>query len=196
MSDINWPATARIKHIEWSPPDPNTQINRSEWTDAQQIVMLGYSGRWSAKVEIVPVIGEAASLDWQAFVVECQGAANAFWIPATEGPQQSALMSPQVNGAGQTGYSLNVRNLPPGTVIKRGHKINVWNQMVMAMAPVTVAGDGTATISIKPYLRSSPPDGAYVEIVWPALRVRRKPATFTVDPGQIYGFAFEVEEAR
>lgn len=87
MGIIPLPATARFaKKVSWSLDRP-AQVNRSAWTGRRQVIANPWHGKWSASVELVPIIGEPAVRLWRAFLARLKGQVNSFELPATEGPQ-------------------------------------------------------------------------------------------------------------
>jgi hypothetical protein len=196
MAIIPWPTCAFTMSVEWTPPDPPSQSNRSEWNGREQIAVLP-AGRWRGKVTLEGKLSEDESLDLQAFRVELRGRVNSFRLAATSKPQFTVSMPLQVNGAGQTGFSLAVKNGPAGAVIKRGHKLTINDQLLMNMTTVTLNGSGQGTLTLSNPLRTSPANSAAIEIVNPTCLVK------LVDPGagwtdsypEIFDFAqFDVEE--
>lgn len=196
MAILTWPTCAFLTSVEWTPPDPPTQVNRSEWTGREQVVMLQTAGRWSAKVAIEPKHTEDDALDTEAFRVELKGRVNSFRMPATLKPQFPSAEPMIVNGAGQTGYSLAVTGLA-GTVVKRGLKLTVADQLLMSMTTVTLDGAGHGTLTLSNYLRASPANAAAVEIVNPTCLVKLASpgAAWTASYPNMIDFAqFDVEE--
>jgi hypothetical protein len=196
MAILTWPTCAFLTSVDWTPPDPPTQANRSEWTGREQIVILAIAGRWAAKVTIESKRSEDTALDLEAFRVELKGRANSFRMPGTLKPQFPIARTVTVNGAGQTGYSLAVTG-PPGMVMKRGFKLTVADQYLMNMATVTLDGAGHATFTLSNYLRASPANGAAVEVVNPTCLVKlANPGTGWTGtyPDTITFAQFDVEE--
>jgi hypothetical protein len=82
--------------------------------------------------------------------------------------------TPVVDGASQTGASLNVRGLPVSTSnwLRRGDMFHVsyvaanpdYRPLFMVTADVDTNGSGEATIPIRPALRFSPDDGEALAI--------------------------------
>lgn len=75
--------------------------------------------------------------------------------------------TPLVNGAGQSGTTLNLRGLTPGYVVARDYWFTILRSDGVAYlhsvyANVTANGSGLATVQIEPALRFPFPDGATV----------------------------------
>jgi hypothetical protein len=197
MAILTWPTCAFLTSVDWTPPDPNAQSNRSEWNGREQIAILPISGRWAAKVSIESKMSEDDALDLEAFRVELKGRVNSFRMPAVLNPQFAFAMPIQVNGAGQVGYSLAIKNGPVGKVIKRGHKLTIGDQLIMNMTTVTINGSGQATLTLSNPLRASPANSAAIEIVNPTCLVKlASPGTgWTSSYPDMIDFAqFDVEE--
>lgn len=177
MAILNWPTCAFLTSVDWTPPDPHTQINESEWTGREQGTILSLNARWLASVSIEPKMSEDEALDLQAFRVELKGRVNAFRMPATLNPQFPIPRAVTVNGSGQTGYTLAITG-PAGMVLKRGHKVTVNDQLLMNMATTTLDGSGHATLTLSNFLRASPANGTAVEVVKPTCLVK------LADPGE------------
>lgn len=197
MAILTWPTCAFISSVEWTPPDPPTQVNRSEWTGKEQIVILATAGRWAAKVQMEPKVSEDSALDLEAFRVELKGRVNSFRMPATVSPQFTSSVPLQVNGAGQTGSTLNVKNGGAGRIIKRGHKLTVGDQLLMNMTTTTLSGTGTGALMLSNPLRVSPANSAAIEIVNPTCLVKLADpgAGWTASYPEIFDWSqFAVEE--
>jgi len=196
MAILTWPTCAFLTSVEWTPPDPPTQVNRSEWTGREQVAILPNAGRWAAKVSIEPKQTEDDALDTEAFRVELKGRVNSFRMPAVLKPQFASATPVIVNGAGQTGYSLAVTG-PAGVTIKRGHKLTVGDQLLMSLSTVTLDGSGHGTLTLSNPLRLSPPNSAAVEVVNPTCLVKLASpgAGWTGSYPNMIDFAqFDVEE--
>jgi hypothetical protein len=97
MTIIAMPASVRVRSAQWSLDRP-AQVNRSAYSGARRVVANPWHGKWSASVEVVPLVGEANVRAWRAFLASLKGQINTFQLPATEGPQHS--MGPSTASAG------------------------------------------------------------------------------------------------
>ncbi|WP_420139824.1 hypothetical protein [Sphingomonas sp.] len=195
MAILTWPTCAFLTSVEWTPPDPDTQASRSEWTKREQIAILSLSGRWMAKVSIEPKMSEDAALDLEAFRVELKGRVNSFRMPATLRPQFPIPRAVSVSGGG--GYALIVSG-PAGMTLKRGHKLTVADQLLMNMDTATLNGSGLATLRLSNPLRNSAINGLAVEVVNPTCLVKlaNPGAGWTGSyPDRIDFAQFDVEES-
>jgi hypothetical protein len=91
-------------------------------------------------------------------------------IPLTA--DQGSPGTPVVNGAGQSGTTINLRGLTPGYVVARDFWLTIVRGDGVAFlhsvyAPVTANGSGLAAVQIEPALRHPFADGATVALQTP-----------------------------
>jgi hypothetical protein len=98
-----------------------------------------------------------------------------------------------VNGAGQTGISLNVNGLAPDLLhLRAGHLVTVTlpggdEQLLALTADVVADGAGAATLQLATPMRASPANGAAVELSRPwALMRATNPIGWNVSSGPVY----------
>lgn len=79
--------------------------------------------------------------------------------------------SPVVNGAGQMGSSLTLRNFAPGYTVREGQFFSIIHggrrYLHCAAADATSTGGGNITLTLYPMLRIRPADGAICEFAKP-----------------------------
>lgn len=88
------------------------------------------------------------------------------------GVSQGSPGSPVVNGAGQSGTTLNVRGLSGGYAVQEGYWLSISNGTRSYLHVVTAAATasgGTMSISIAPALRFPFADGAAVNLTNPVI---------------------------
>jgi len=198
MTVITPPAALPIRRIQWQLRQP-AQINRSGWSGRRQVAGQPGGAVWTASGEFAPIVREANARPWRAFWLALRGAINTFYLPASEGDQHALSFTARVNGAGQTGRTLAIDGLPASTtIISSGALVSIptTNQLLMLTSALTSNGSGQATLAFEPALRVSPADNAIVETKNPVAHVAltSDASGWSVDPGQVYGFAFDVEE--
>jgi len=203
MATITPPSTLQLRSVRWQLNTP-TQVNRSEWTGGRQAVILAGAARWSASGELIPILGQSNACGWQAFFAALQGQANVFQLRAAQG-QQTTASNPTVNGASQTGSTLNLTGLSgavSSTFLPTGSKITIpfadgTCQLAVLTSALVVGAATTGTATIKPPLRKSPANGATVEVQYPyaLMALTSDVVGWTIDIGPLYGFAFDAEEA-
>lgn len=197
MAIIAVPDALAIRRVEWSFDRP-AQVNRSGWTMRRQVVQQPGPSLWSATAELAVRCGTDEWLEAEAFLIDLEGAINTFRLEASATPQARDDLLPAVDGAGQFGRSLRLRGGIAGEGLKRGHKLTVNDQMVSVSAPFVFNAQGVATVSFKPSLRQSPPDGAAVEVRRPSVLVALSDSAvgWTEDLGSVFqAKALHLEEA-
>ncbi len=178
----------------------NTQTFRSPLDGTvQTLEMTG--ARWQAKYDLPPMT-RAQSAGWIAFLTDLMGSAGRFYgfDPDARTPRGSALGSPQVAGAGQSGKSLFVdgwTEIETGLLLP-GDYFEVGGELKMVTAPADSDSAGEASISFTPPLRESPADNAAVTVVNPKatmMLVDDTQAIWDADRASIYGVSFAAVEA-
>ena len=122
-------------------------------------------------------------------------------IPFPLAISQGAPGSPVVDGAGQTGTTLNIRGLIPGYLFREGYWLTIkdaYGQRYLFNCRSTVPADtnGEATIKIEPPLRVPHPDGAQILLANPEIEgfLDGGEWTWTISPTGITELSFTVEE--
>ncbi len=195
MTTITLPATPKPQTMAWRLVQP-AQNNVSSWTGARQVVASG-RGWWECQIGLPPIVGTSTFNAWRAFTALMRGAANDVQIPVDPTAQSAIANTMSVNGASQTGRTLNVDGLPNSTtVLNAGQFVTVGNQLLQLTANVTTNGSGQATLSFEPALRASPADNATVEFKNPyCLMYLVEDPGYTVEPGYIYSLSLNLREA-
>jgi hypothetical protein len=194
---IPFPAAPIPAQIDWDIDQP-AQVNRGEFTGRRRVTILTAAPRWYAQVTLPPILGEGRVLDWRAFLVDLDGIANSFRLVAVERDQMPGAPSVSVDGAAQGGLQLATKGWGgPGQKLRRGQFVTVGDQLLMLRAPVIANAEGKAILSIKPYLRLSPADGAPIEVRRPYAVMAMSDARngWSVGIGQNYAVSFACEEA-
>lgn len=195
MAVITMPARG-IKRITWEVDDP-AQVNRSRWTPKRQVVVLTDAPMWRAQVELATRKEDIDVFEWLAFLLRLRGAANTFRLRIVN-KLQFAGVTIAVNGAGQTGFSLWTEGWgAAGTKLRAGQFVTVGDQLLGLEEDVVANSSGDAMLYFSHNLRTSPADNAPVEIYFPTVQMALPDGrrSWSVDPGQLYGFSFVCEEA-
>ena len=157
--------------------------------------------RWQAKYELPPMT-HAQAAAWTAFLTDLQGNAGRFYgfDPDARAPRGSALGSPRVAGAGQSGKSLFLdgwTELETGLLLPGDYfEVNGELKLVTAQADSDSAGE--ALVAFTPPLRASPADNAIVIVDHPKATMMLADDTQAIwDAGRasIYGISFSAMEA-
>lgn len=195
MAVIPMPASPAPQTEEWTLTQPS-EANRSEFTGRRRVTILPEAPRWSTKVTLPSILGEAAVRPWRSFLARLQGRVNAFKLVAVEAPQFVSPGQVVVNGAGQTGFTLATRGWTADAYIGDGYFVTVGDQLLQVVGR-TIASGGLATLSIMPQLRAPTVDGAAVEVRLPyaLVSLAEDKAGWTTKPGPEYSIEIAVEEA-
>lgn len=197
MAIVTFPPSARIASISWTLDRP-AQVNRSRWTGQDQVAADPWHGRWSAQLELAPIVGEGRVLEWRAFIASLRGRVNSFRLPATEGGQAGGGFAPFVFGDGQPASrtALQTAGWPTwnGTFPKPGQMMTVRDQLVVMTA--VEGGNDIRLISFEAQLRQHAVHLMPVEFARPTALVALTGSTagWSVGRGTLYGVSLTVEE--
>lgn len=202
------PSSYGIATAAWQARE-NTARARNPWT--LNLITQVFDGRmWEGKLTIVPqneANGRALTA-WLAALRRPGANAGQFLFegPARPVPLGSAAStpgSPVVNGAGQTGESLNVSGLPTSATgyLLAGDWIQIGSgassRLLMCLEDVSSDGSGNATMTLWPGIRTAPGNGSAV-VVSGAQGVFISPggaSVWNVRPPRIYdGITIDVAE--
>jgi hypothetical protein len=187
------PATVRLRHIEWQLDRP-AQINVSAYTGSRKVVANPWHGKWTAKVQLAAIQGEANVLTWRSFFAKLKGSINTFQLPATEAAQHGSGTSTVSSGGAQGATTMVLNNTPPlvagmmATVtLPSGNK-----QLLLLTADIS-----GSTITFEPPMRETASVGAVVDSVNPFALVCLSDSSFgwSLDPARMYNIGFDVVEA-
>jgi hypothetical protein len=180
-------------------------ISQSPFTYEQQVVV--HPGqRWTASVTLPPMKRQDAE-PWIAFLMSLKGPIGTFRLPIPDypGPRGSANTTPGtplVNGASQTGSTLNIDGLPINTVgyLLPGDyfKLNtVSPQLYKVLSQVDSNASGQATVDIWPNLRTSPADNAVFRLanIEGLFRLKSNIQQWEINNISSYGISFDCVEA-
>ena len=173
----------------------NTQTFRSPLDGTVQTLELT-GARWQANYEL-PAMNRAQAAAWTAFLTGLLGSSGRFFgfDPDARQPRGSALGTPLVNGAGQSGKSLIVDGwsaVETGLLLP-GDYVEVNGELKMVTAQLDSDSAGEATLAFTPPLRESPPDGAALTLANPRatmMLVDDEQAAWDGDRASIYGISF------
>lgn len=160
MTVLTFPAV-RPSSMTWGLRG-NTRTARSPVTGTAQTAAMG-GDRWAVTLAFNSHrTSELYAL--RAFLADLQGEAGRFylWHHERENPRGSALGTPLVMGAGQTGKTLVTDGWTPSQtgVLLPADMIAVAGQLLMVTASADADGSGVATLAVTPALRAAPADDA------------------------------------
>jgi hypothetical protein len=196
MAIVALPAGVRIASASWTLDRP-AQVHLSAYTGRRKVMADPWHARWSAEIELAPVVGEAHILAWRAFLAALRGQVNSFRLPAAE--QEQSAASPLTNGPQVAGsIEIATRAWPPSaTALKAGQMFTLSDQLCIVKVDAVSDTFGNAQIQFEPPLRTGAADGQALVVGRPTALVSltSSSAGWSVGPGQLYGARFSVEEA-
>lgn len=198
MALITLPSTPKFRASSWG-LSTNTRANISPFNkDTQTLELPG--ARWFGTFTL-PRMTRPYAAPWQASFAKLRGMANRFsgYDPDALTPLGSALGTPLVLGAGQTGNSLLTDgwNEIESNLLKPGDYFEVNSELKMVTAAVTSDSNGEATIEFEPALRSSPADNAALTLNNPTctmMLVNDDQVVWDTDYVPMYSFTFSAIE--
>lgn len=195
MATVTFPSTPKPNGMSWRLVMP-AQTNVSEWTGRRQTIASG-RGWWECQLSLPPIVGTTNVNAWRAFIAKSRGKANDFQIPVDPTAQSSAVATPLVNGASQTGRTLNTDGWPvSSTVLVAGQFVTINNQLLQLTENVTSNGSGVATLTFEPPIRTAPSDNAAIEFRNPyCLMYMVEEPTLSVENGYVYSLSLNLRES-
>jgi hypothetical protein len=172
------------------------QTNVSDWTGRRQTLASG-RGWWESQVTFPPIVGSTNINAWRSFIAKSRGAANDFRVPVDPTAQSASTATPLVNGAAQTGRTLNTDGWPLSTtVLQAGQYVTINNQLLQLTENVTSNGSGVAVLTFEPPVRVSPADNAAIEYKNPfCLMYMVEEPTLSVETGYVYSLSLNLRES-
>jgi hypothetical protein len=104
---------------------------------------------------------------------------------------------PQVNGAGQLGTSLSIKNCTnSSTVFRAGEYFEINNELKIVVLNTVSDGSGLATVEFEPALRAAPSNSASLVITNPKTKFRlsNSSAAWSIQPGRFYSITIDAVE--
>jgi len=178
-------------------------MSMSPFTYQQQTV--AHAGqRWECDITL-PAMNRADAEQWVAFLVSLRGRFGTFTLgdPVGATPRGSAGGTPIVNGASQTGGTLNIDGctasqtgwLKAGDYIQLGTAGSATLHKVLADADSN--GSGEVSLDIWPFIRTAPSDNAAVVVTNTIGRFRLadNEQNWNIRETALYGITFGGVEA-
>lgn len=150
--------------------------------------------RWAYEIEAGAHVG-AAGKSLSAFLAKLGGPATVFTLrdPSIKNTGAGTVT---VNGAGQTGTSLVTTGWTTAPAVGDFLSIGADENARLYQVTDTTGTLPAQTLTITPALRSSPSDGASVEIAAPIVALRmRSPVPVSIAPADVYRASFSAVEA-
>jgi len=173
----------------------------------KQQVVQHQGQRWEADITLPPMKRADAEV-WISFFMKLYGSYGTFTMgdpnaATPRGTASSAAGTPVVNGASQTGDTLNIDGLPTsetgyllaGDYIQLG--TGTSTQLYKVLDDVDTNASGEAALTIWPDLRSSPSDGATVVVsdAKGLFRIGSSTTDWNVNNAGFYSMTFGAVEA-
>lgn len=193
MAIIAPPAQLPIKRIQWTLRQPH-QVNRSGWTGRRQVLTTPGGSYWACSAEFYTIKGHKDARKWIAFFQSLEGQVHKFPVRAVEA-RQHGYVNPTVSAGDAGSKTLTLSS--GATRLTAGMKMTVpLVDGTFQLVTLTANLDG-ATATFLPALRDDVDVGETVETIWPYAHVALTSDSFqySVDPGQLYSFSFDAEEA-
>lgn len=137
-------------------------MSTSPWSGAQQ-VQIHQGQFWAFSVEYPPMSDEQAR-DWAGALAQLNGRFGTFLFgdPRWKTPRGTWAGSPAIDGAGQSGLTLNLKDFTAAATGKAGDYFQIGSGSAARLHRVTqdftADGSGLASVEIWPRLRGNPFD--------------------------------------
>jgi hypothetical protein len=187
IRDIVWEAKTKVASTE------------SPFTGEQQFIE--HEGQWFEAQINLPPLERAEAEDFVGFLLALNGQKGTFTFsdPDYSEPRGTALGTPLINGASQTGSTIVTDGWTPsqGSLLLRGDWIQIGSYMYKIAQDASSDGSGNATLEVFPNLRSSPADNAAITTSSPTglYRLSSNMMTWSVNDLMHYGISITIREA-
>lgn len=167
--------------------------------DITRLDRLG--NRFSVDVVMPRMAPEPYGRLWVSALVRAIGQLVVLPFPQV-GLALGAPGSSLIDGAGQTGTSLKLRNMTVGYTIREGQFLNgddgTFAALFMSTSDQVVGSDGKVTVPIWPMIRHSPADGAPTYIAAPMItgRLSGNLNGWTLERAGTRGLQFTITETK
>lgn len=133
-------------------------VSRSPFTLREQ-VQVHQGQLWQAEVTLPRMDGDAAAA-WQAWLLSLNGREGTFRMgdPGRRVPRGLGTGSPQIDGAGQSGNTVQIDGFTPSKagILLAGDYIQIGDRLHMVLEDANSDSSGEVTLSIWPRLREEP----------------------------------------
>jgi hypothetical protein len=169
----------------------------------EQEIQPSMADAWAFDAALPPLV-RADGEEWVGWLLSLAGAGGTFLLGDLASPAPRGTwvgQSPLVNGAAQTGKSLNIKGLTAGATGKAGDWLQLGSGATTHLHKLTQGftanGSGQAALDIFPRLRVSPADSAAIILanakgIW---RLASNDTNWSIDVAISYGLKFSGVEA-
>ena len=203
MAVITLPSAFKIREIEWDLSQPS-QVNRSQWSGADQVEEETWHSRWRAAVTFAPLGSDARLL--RSLIAKLKGRVNTIRLPVTSEDQHSIVTPQRVYGAHAAGattlYTYGWHAVLPSLL--DGHFLTINDQMAMVTedaAPPGVGEIGTGEPGARKFtlhapLRAAATHSTQITTLRPTclMALAEDVAGWKTDVGKISSFSLAFEE--
>lgn len=175
-------------------------VSASPFTLRQQVV--AHQGqRWEADVSLPPMRRTNAE-QWVAFLLSLRGQLGTFLMSPfpckARGGAGTAPGTPLVNGAGQTGGTLNLDGAPASVAgyLKAGDFIQLGSgsgaKLHKVLADANSSAGGAVSVDIWPFITTAPADNSAIVVSSPSglFRLASNSQSWDIDDAAMYGISF------
>lgn len=171
MSTYSWPSSV-VPYKGVMSYEANTISHRSWLSGFIQTAGFGAEVLRATLYYRLPLAERNA---FMGFIAKVNGPEHLITLPAYKLSQQGAFGgTPVVDGANQNGTSLAVTGCSTGVTdwIKAGDWFQIGNELKICADDASSDGNGDITITFRPRLRTSPSNGAALDVTTPEGRFR------------------------
>jgi len=201
QSIIALPTNPAPRQIELGMNDANA-LSVSPFTGSTQVQAWPGADYWDADIALPKLLPQDAAV-WSAFLAECRGMLNVFYLsdPSYKQPQGNVSGVPVANGAqSPMATTLATKGWTPTTfgLLLPGDYLQVGNRLHRVLEPVNSDVNGDATIVIWPSLRDAVTDGQTIILDNPQglFRLASNRRSLTSDYTLLTATSFKAVEAR
>jgi len=154
---VSMPPTRDVNTFQLFPETVNA-ISISKFT-LQQQVQSHDGDLWGLRISS-PMMNRADAQEWMSFITSLRGQFGTFLFqPSLFSSTLGSALSPgtpMVDGAGQTGYTLDTTQWTPSSpdILKAGDLFQIDEQLYMNLTDATPDGGGNVTLDIWPRARN------------------------------------------
>lgn len=198
---LTFPSDVAFSSIDISLRNSSAK-NTSPFTYEEQVYDYG-GAVWEISGSLPPMERDQAEV-YTSFLMSLRGQVGTFLmsIAGAYQPRGTWAGTPVVDGAGQTGDQLNIRGLTPNQTgaAKAGDFISIGTgnatRLYKVLADADADANGDMTVTIAPRLRTSPVDGATINVTSAkgVFRLTDQAASYQVNPNY-YSMQFSCREA-
>lgn len=196
---LNLPTSSGITEIIITQVS-GTRTARSSVTD-KLYTQRGDGGYWKARVSL-PYVFRDEGAEWIGFLASLDGQYGSFYLGDSTAttPLGTALGTPLVKGASQTGFSIITDGwtINQTGCLKSGDYIQIGSYLYIITKDADSDAGGNSTLDIWPRLRTSPADneGIITTNTKGIFRLTDSEISlFSADGDKVYSISFNAEEA-